>query len=63
MTTPADDSGNSPLKAWVRALAKTAPIAQNPTITLPICIADLADNAAAVALVEAAYAMSPLPRS
>jgi fatty-acyl-CoA synthase len=44
MTTPADDSGNSPLKAWVRALAKTAPIAQNPTITLPICIDDLADK-------------------
>src|SRR3984957_18817235 len=44
MTTPADDSGNSPLKAWVRALAKTAPIAENPTITLPICIADLADK-------------------
>ncbi len=42
MTAPADDSGNSPLKAWVRALELTAPIVRNPTVTLPTCIEKLA---------------------
>jgi len=38
MTGPGDDSSNSPLKAWVRALEMTAPIVRNPTVTLPTCI-------------------------
>jgi fatty-acyl-CoA synthase len=42
MTAPADDSSNSPLKAWVRALERTAPIARNPRVTLPTCINALA---------------------
>jgi fatty-acyl-CoA synthase len=42
MTAPADDSSNSPLKAWVRALEMTAPIARNPAVTLPTCIETLA---------------------
>jgi fatty-acyl-CoA synthase len=36
-------AGDTPSKAWARALALTAPIAQNPTITLPIRIAELAE--------------------
>jgi fatty-acyl-CoA synthase len=44
MTAPCDDSSNSPLKAWVRALEMTAPIARNPTVTLPVRIDDLADK-------------------
>src|ERR1700719_296792 len=51
MTTRCDDSSNSPLKAWVRALAMTAPIARNPTRTLPVLIDELAekfDNAPAL---------------
>jgi len=38
MSARGDDSSNSPLKAWVRALEMTAPIARNPTVTLPTCI-------------------------
>jgi fatty-acyl-CoA synthase len=44
MTTRCDDSNNSPLKAWVRALAMTAPIARNPTLTLPVLIDELAEK-------------------
>jgi fatty-acyl-CoA synthase len=44
MRTPRDDSGNSPLKAWVRALAMTAPIVRNPTLTLPVRIDELAEK-------------------
>src|SRR5450755_3963348 len=44
MTTPCDDSSNSPLKAWVRALEMTAPIALNPAVTFPTRIDDLADK-------------------
>ena len=44
MTTRCDDSSNSPLKAWVRALAMTAPIARNPTLTLPVLIDELAEK-------------------
>jgi fatty-acyl-CoA synthase len=43
MTVP-DDRSNSPVKAWVRALEMTAPIAQNPSITLPVVIDNLADR-------------------
>src|SRR5256885_10562255 len=35
--------GDTPLKAWARALALTAPIARNPAVTLPIQISELAD--------------------
>jgi fatty-acyl-CoA synthase len=44
MTDRSDNSAKSPLKAWVRALEMTAPIARNPTVTLPIRINDLADK-------------------
>jgi fatty-acyl-CoA synthase len=44
MTAPGDDSSNSPLKAWVRALEMTAPIDRNPTVTLPTCIDALAQK-------------------
>src|SRR5436190_20491800 len=35
--------GDTPLKAWARALALTAPIARDPAVTLPIQISELAD--------------------
>ena len=35
---------NSALKAWVRAMEMTAPIARHPTRTLPIVIDELADR-------------------
>jgi fatty-acyl-CoA synthase len=40
----ATDSGKSSLKAWVRALELTAPIARNRGLTLPVRIDDLADE-------------------
>src|SRR5205823_10508049 len=36
--------GDTPNKAWARALALTAPIAQNSTMTLPIRMGELADR-------------------
>jgi fatty-acyl-CoA synthase len=39
-----DGSKESPLKAWVRALELTAPIASNPAVTLPDRVDDLADK-------------------
>jgi fatty-acyl-CoA synthase len=44
MTARVDDSGNSSLKAWIRALAMTAPIGRNPAVTLPIRIDELAEK-------------------
>ncbi|HEY5102836.1 MAG TPA: long-chain-acyl-CoA synthetase [Steroidobacteraceae bacterium] len=44
MTARYDNSRNSPLQAWVRALAMTAPLARNPTFTLPILIDELAER-------------------
>jgi fatty-acyl-CoA synthase len=38
MTTDLGDSRGRPLKAWVRALERTAPIAKNPFVTLPVVI-------------------------
>ena len=38
-----DPAGRSPAKAWLRALEMTAPIAANPTRTLPAIIDALAD--------------------
>jgi len=39
-----DGSRNSSLKAWVRALEMTTPIARNPAVTLPVLIDTLADR-------------------
>ena len=39
-----DESNNSPLKAWVRALEMTAPIVRNTSVTLPVLIETLADS-------------------
>ncbi|HEY2379382.1 MAG TPA: long-chain-acyl-CoA synthetase [Gemmatimonadaceae bacterium] len=36
--------GDTPNKAWARALALTAPIAQNPTTTLPIRVSEMAET-------------------
>jgi fatty-acyl-CoA synthase len=59
MSAPGDDSSNSPLKAWVRALEMTAPIARNPTVTLPVCIDAFAQKfGAAPALLSAAESLS-----
>lgn len=44
MSIGLDDNRNVPLKAWVRALEKTAPILTNPSATLPALIDDLADK-------------------
>jgi fatty-acyl-CoA synthase len=44
MTADSSDRHNSSVKAWVRALEMTAPIAQNPSITLPVVIDNLADR-------------------
>src|SRR5229473_5362220 len=44
MTGYPDHHSNSPVKAWVRALERTAPIAQNPSVTLPVVIENLADR-------------------
>jgi fatty-acyl-CoA synthase len=53
VTSDPDSSSNSPIKAWLRALEITAPIAQNPSLTLPIVIEDLADRfGSALALVS-----------
>jgi fatty-acyl-CoA synthase len=44
MAVPSDENKRSPLKAWVRALERTAPIDREPTLTLPVLIARLADR-------------------
>jgi fatty-acyl-CoA synthase len=44
MTTDLGDGGRRPLKAWVRALERTAPIAKSPFVTLPVVIERLADK-------------------
>ena len=44
MTIDSDESSNSPLKAWVRALEMTAPIARNTSVTFPVLIETLADR-------------------
>jgi fatty-acyl-CoA synthase len=49
--TASEPSGGAPLKSWVRALEMTAPIGQNPAITLPVLVDTLAekfDNAEAL---------------
>ena len=42
--TAQEGKAGSALKAWVRALEKTAPIAQNPTQTLPMLIDSLGEQ-------------------
>jgi len=42
MPTPQDESSRSSLKAWVRALERTAAIERNPHITLPVAVDALA---------------------
>jgi fatty-acyl-CoA synthase len=42
MTATRDESMRSPLKAWVRALERTAAIGRDPTLTLPVLIGRLA---------------------
>jgi fatty-acyl-CoA synthase len=44
VTIGSDESSNSPLKAWVRALEMTAPIARNTSVTFPVLIETLADR-------------------
>src|SRR5437879_3319236 len=49
----ADSAGKSTLKAWVRALEKTAPIVRNTHVTLPVLIETQADRSpAALALLS-----------
>jgi len=45
MTATPDESIRSPLKAWVRALERTAAIGRDPQLTLPVTIARLAEAA------------------
>ena len=44
MTIDSSEGSNSPLKAWVRALEMTAPIARNTSVTFPVLIETLADR-------------------
>src|SRR5882762_2436171 len=44
MVVSADENKRSPLKAWVRALERTAPIERDPFLTLPALIERLADR-------------------
>jgi fatty-acyl-CoA synthase len=44
VTIDSDETSNSPLKAWVRALEMTAPIAKNTSVTFPVLIETLADR-------------------
>ena len=39
MAADSDENKRSPLKAWVRALERTAPIGRDPPLTLPVLIA------------------------
>lgn len=53
------DGNRSPLKAWVRALELTAPIAANPAVTLPDRVDDLADEfGSATALISGSVSLS-----
>jgi fatty-acyl-CoA synthase len=44
VTIDSSEGSNSPLKAWVRALELTAPIAKNTSVTFPVLIETLADR-------------------
>jgi fatty-acyl-CoA synthase len=59
MTATHDESMRSPLKAWVRALERTAAIGRDPSLTLPVLIERLAGRfGSAPALVGAGGALS-----
>ena len=44
MAVQADENKRSPLKAWVRALERTAPIGRDRSLTLPALIGQLAER-------------------
>jgi fatty-acyl-CoA synthase len=44
MAAHSDENKRSPLKAWVRALERTAPIERDRTLTLPVLIGRLAER-------------------
>jgi fatty-acyl-CoA synthase len=44
MAVHSDENKRSPLRAWVRALERTAPIEREPTVTLPILLGRLAER-------------------
>ncbi len=44
MAVQSDENKRSPLKAWVRALERTAPIDRNPHLTLPALLGQLAER-------------------
>src|SRR6516225_7187767 len=44
MAAHSDENKRSPLKAWVRALERTAAIERDRTLTLPVLIARLAER-------------------
>jgi fatty-acyl-CoA synthase len=44
MAAPSDENKRSPLKAWVRALERTASIGRDPLLTLPVLIQRLAER-------------------
>src|SRR5512146_384347 len=59
MTAPPDESSRSALKAWVRALERTAAIERSPHTTLPLAVDALAGRfEAAPALVSREAALS-----
>jgi fatty-acyl-CoA synthase len=59
MAAPSDENKRMPLRAWVRALERCAPIGREPTLTLPVLIARLAERFGdAPALVSPAAALS-----
>ena len=44
MAARSDENKRSPLKAWVRALERTAAIEREPSLTLPVLIGRLAER-------------------
>ncbi len=44
MASSHDENKRSPLKAWVRALERTAPIEKDPSLTLPVLMGRLAER-------------------
>jgi fatty-acyl-CoA synthase len=59
MAASGDENKRSPLKAWVRALERTAPIGRERALTLPVLIGRLAERfGEAPALVTPATALS-----
>ena len=59
MAAPSDENKRSPLKAWVRALERTAGIERDRSLTLPVLIGRLAERFAdAPALLSTDAALS-----